>query len=235
MNQKNKENETIKIPNLKYYGKYSRKRNLKNEELKLYGYRKGEEVNVLYDEDNNLIIKEDKKNKRENEKKKNQRKGKTFLKNNNNNNYSTIKIRDFDSNDEEELIKFEKLGRKRKYENEELKTKIKKEKKNGNKCPICHFIYLKNMDENDKNLHYNECVEGRGNENIEQNKKKYEYSYKNNLLQENNIDPYFCPFCHQIFKKVKSHLPFCKIKNNINLNHKENNNDENQINENHIQ
>ena len=60
------------------------------------------------------------------------------------------------------------------------------------------FIYLKNMDENDKNLHYNECVEGRGNENIEQNKTKYEYSYKI-IYFENNIDPYFCPFCHQKF------------------------------------
>ena len=79
------------------------------------------------------------------------------------------------------------------------------------------------MTDTEKNFHFNECVEGRGEENIEQMKRNYEFFFENHLISEENIDPNYCPYCHQTFKKVKQHFMYCKAKN-------KNNNEEKSLN-----
>ena len=219
----------IKEP-LKYYGRFSRRIiNYNNNQLenlnKVYGYRKGEEVKIEFDINNNPII-DIEENKKEqniknefdeiNKNKRYKRHKSGFLKKNNNNIYHTIRIRDSDPKEEIELIKFEQLGKKRKFDIniDELENKIKEEnkKKLERECPICKFVYFKTMTDTEKNFHFNECVEGRGEENIEQMKRNYEFFFENHLISEENIDPNYCPYCHKTFKKVKQHFMYCKSK-----------------------
>ena len=219
----------IKEP-LKYYGRFTRRIiHYNNNDLenlnKVYGYRKGEEVKIQFDLNHNPIIdideskenKNDKIIKKENDhlnKNKPHKKHKsTFLKTNNNNNYQTIRLRSSDPKEEIELLKFEQLGKKRKL-GIDLENKLKEEKKKQleRECPICKFVYFKTMTDTEKNFHFNECVEGRGEENIEQMKRNYEFFFENNLITEENFDPYYCPYCHQTFKKVKQHFMYCKAK-----------------------
>ena len=222
----------IKEP-LKYYGRFTRRIiHYNNNDLenlnKVYGYRKGEEVKIQFDLNHNPIIDidESKENKNEktikkendhlNKNKPHKKHKSTFLKTNNNNNYQTIRLRSSDPKEEIELIKFEKLGKKRKQEisTEEIENKLKEEKKKQleRECPICKFVYFKTMTDTEKNFHFNECVEGRGEENIEQMKRNYEFFFENNLITEENFDPNYCPYCHQTFKKVKQHFMYCKAK-----------------------
>ncbi len=95
---------------LKNYGRFSRRiikynnNNLENIN-KVYGFRKGEEIKIQFDMNNNPIIDidESKENKNEktikkendhlNKNKPRKRRGSTFLKTNNNNNYQTIRLR----------------------------------------------------------------------------------------------------------------------------------------------
>ena len=65
------------------------------------------------------------------------------------------------------------------------------------------------MDLNEKNEHINACLDGHGEENIEQLKKTYEIlEYHTNLELEQ--DPNCCPYCHKIFKKnIKQHQRAC--------------------------
>ena len=229
---------------LKNYGRFSRRiikynnNNLENIN-KVYGFRKGEEIKIQFDMNNNPIIDidESKENKNEtkikkendelNKNRQNKKHKSNFFKNNNNNNYQTIRIRSSDPKEEIELIKFEKLGNKRKQEisTEEIENKLKEEKKKQleRECPICKFVYFKTMTDTEKNFHFNECVEGRGEENIEQMKRNYEFFFENHLISEENIDPNYCPYCHQTFKKVKQHFMYCKAKN-------KNNNEEKSLN-----
>ena len=222
----------IKEP-LKYYGRFTRRIiHYNNNDLenlnKVYGYRKGEEVKIQFDTNNNPIIDidESKENKSEktikkdnetlNKNKPHKKHKSTFLKTNNNNNYRTIRLRSSDPKEEIELLKFEQLGRKRKLGIDaiELENKLKEEKKKQleRECPICKFVYFKTMTDTEKNFHFNECVEGRGEENIEQMKRNYEFFFENHLISEENIDPNYCPYCHQTFKKVKQHFTYCKAK-----------------------
>ncbi len=222
----------IKEP-LKYYGRFTRRIiHYNNNDLenlnKVYGYRKGEEVKIQFDLNHNPIIDidESKENKNEktikkendhlNKNKPRKRRGSTFLKTNNNNNYQTIRLRSSDPKEEIELLKFEQLGKKRKLGIDaiELENKLKEEKKKQleRECPICKFVYFKTMTDTEKNFHFNECVEGRGEENIEQMKRNYEFFFENNLITEENFDPNYCPYCHQTFKKVKQHFMYCKAK-----------------------
>ena len=222
----------IKEP-LKYYGRFTRRIiHYNNNDLenlnKVYGYRKGEEVKIQFDLNHNPIIDidESKENKNEktikkendhlNKNKPHKKHKSTFLKTNNNNNYQTIRLRSSDPKEEIELLKFEQLGRKRKLGIDaiELENKLKEEKKKQleRECPICKFVYFKTMTDTEKNFHFNECVEGRGEENIEQMKRNYEFFFENNLITEENFDPNYCPYCHQTFKKVKQHFTYCKAK-----------------------
>lgn len=219
------EEERIIMKKLRYYGKYSRKtdpiREKKYNENRFYGFRLGDIKEIKYDINGNpILINEDGtklidsfSNNEDEEEENNidiDINSENFYNKKTNKNHLGRKRNNKNYN--ESNISEEEITNNNDYRNNVNNHNKKKENNNKNnkeKCPICNFTFFENMDLNEINEHINACLDGHGEENIEQLKKTYEIlEYHTNLELEQ--DPNCCPYCHKIFKKnIKQHQRAC--------------------------
>ena len=220
------EEERIIMKKLRYYGKYSRKTDPMTEkqynENRFYGFRLGDIIEIKYDINDNPILKNEDGTKlidsfsnNEDEEEENnidvdinsenfynKKKNKNHLgRKRNNKNYNESNISEEETTNNNDY--------RSNVNNHNNKKKENINKNNKEKCPMCNFVFFENMDLNEKNEHINACLDGHGEENIEQLKKTYEIlEYHTNLELEQ--DPNCCPYCHKIFKKnIKQHQKAC--------------------------
>lgn len=220
------EEERIIMKKLRYYGKYSRKTDPMTEkqynENRFYGFRLGDIIEIKYDINDNPILKNEDGTKlidsfsnNEDEEEENnidvdinsenfynKKKNKNHLgRKRNNKNYNESNISEEETTNNNDY--------RNNVNNHNNKKKENINKNNKEKCPMCNFVFFENMDLNEKNEHINACLDGHGEENIEQLKKTYEIlEYHTNLELEQ--DPNCCPYCHKIFKKnIKQHQRAC--------------------------
>lgn len=219
------EEERIIMKKLRYYGKYSRKtdpiREKKYNENRFYGFRLGDIIEIKYDINGNPILTKEDGTKlidsfsnNEDEEEENNIdidiNSENFYNKKTNKNHLGRKRNNKNYN--ESNISEEEITNNNDYRNNVNNHNKKKENNNKNnkeKCPICNFTFFENMDLNEINEHINACLDGHGEENIEQLKKTYEIlEYHTNLELEQN--PNCCPYCHKIFKKnIKQHQRAC--------------------------
>lgn len=219
------EEERIIMKKLRYYGKYSRKtdpiREKQYNENRFYGFRLGDIKEIKYDINGNpILINEDGtklidsfSNNEDEEEENNidiDINSENFYNKKTNKNHLGRKRNNKNYN--ESNISEEEITNNNDYRNNVNNHNKKKENNNKNnkeKCPICNFTFFENMDLNEKNEHINACLDGHGEENIEQLKKTYEMlEYYTNIELEQN--PNCCPYCHKIFKKnIKQHQRAC--------------------------
>ena len=219
------EEERIIMKKLRYYGKYSRKtdpiREKQYNENRFYGFRLGDIKEIKYDINGNPILTNEDGTKlidsfsnNEDEEEENNIdidiNSENFYNKKTNKNHLGRKRNNKNYN--ESNISEEEITNNNDYRNNVNNHNKKKENNNKNnkeKCPICNFTFFENMDLNEKNEHINACLDGHGEENIEQLKKTYEIlEYHTNLELEQ--DPNCCPYCHKIFKKnIKQHQRAC--------------------------
>ena len=217
------EEERIIMKKLRYYGKYSRKTEPMREdnENRFYGFRLGDIIEIKFDINNNPILTNEDGTKlidsfsnNEDEEEENNIdidiNSENFYNKKTNKNHLGRKRNNKNYN--ESNISEEEITNNNDYRNNVNNHNKKKENNNKNnkeKCPICNFTFFENMDLNEKNEHINACLDGHGEENIEQLKKTYEIlEYHTNLELEQ--DPNCCPYCHKIFKKnIKQHQRAC--------------------------
>ena len=217
------EEERIIMKKLRYYGKYSRKTEpiREDNENRFYGFRLGDIIEIKFDINNNPILTNEDGTKlidsfsnNEDEEEENNIdidiNSENFYNKKTNKNHLGRKRNNKNYN--ESNISEEEITNNNDYRNNVNNHNKKKENNNKNnkeKCPICNFTFFENMDLNEKNEHINACLDGHGEENIEQLKKTYEIlEYHTNLELEQ--DPNCCPYCHKIFKKnIKQHQRAC--------------------------
>ena len=217
------EEERIIMKKLRYYGKYSRKTEPMREdnENRFYGFRLGDIIEIKFDINNNPILTNEDGTKlidsfsnNEDEEEENNIdidiNSENFYNKKTNKNHLGRKRNNKNYN--ESNISEEEITNNNDYRNNVNNHNKKKENNNKNnkeKCPICNFTFFENMDLNEINEHINACLDGHGEENIEQLKKTYEIlEYHTNLELEQ--DPNCCPYCHKIFKKnIKQHQRAC--------------------------
>ena len=217
------EEERIIMKKLRYYGKYSRKTEPMREdnENRFYGFRLGDIIEIKFDINNNPILTNEDGTKlidsfsnNEDEEEENNIdidiNSENFYNKKTNKNHLGRKRNNKNYN--ESNISEEEITNNNDYRNNVNNHNKKKENNNKNnkeKCLICNFTFFENMDLNEKNEHINACLDGHGEENIEQLKKTYEIlEYHTNLELEQ--DPNCCPYCHKIFKKnIKQHQRAC--------------------------
>ena len=203
---------------LKYYGKFSRRKEQKknnNINNKVYGYRMGNPIIIEFDSENNpILLKKD---------------GTKFI--DSIKNLDNFEQRDIDINSNELYQKNKKLNKKRNrpfdseseisnsHENKKRKNNNKKNKKNSNqkkdnqKCVVCGFEFFSFMTQNEINVHTNACLDGNGEKNIQELlKTKDMLDQQMNLKKEEENDN-CCPICHNVYKNLQQHAKYCVNKN----------------------
>ena len=91
------------------------------------------------------------------------------------------------------------------------RTKRKKEKSHQNnfkKCPLCNWLFPKNMNIQRISIHINKCLDGNG----ENDKNKYENYTKYNQISIYDIIEYkSCPICNKVIFQLSDKVKYIHI------------------------
>jgi hypothetical protein len=216
------EQERLIKEKLKYYGRFSRredskkKRNINN---KVFGYRKGESINIELDSENNpILISKD---------------GTKFI--DSIKSFDIDEEGDFDINSNQNFKKQKKLKKKKNrifdseseisfsYENKKREKNNNKNNKNNinnsnqkkekPKCVVCNFEFFSFMTENEINQHINACLDGNGEKNIQELLKTKDMIEQQINLKKEEENINCCPICHKVYKNLQNHTKTCVNKN----------------------
>ena len=231
MEENLKEQDQLINEKLKFYGRFSRRNESKNNNNlnnKVYGYRKGESIIIQFDSNNNpILINKD---------------GLKLIDSIKKYDYFEESDIDIDINSKESIEKNEILKKKRNRisdseseishsnENKKYKNNNKKNKNNSNKkkeekkkenenkeikkkCPICNFEFFSFLTENEMNEHINACLDGNGDKNIKQILKTKDIIEQQIILKKEEENNNCCPICHRIYKNLQQHAKYCINKN----------------------